>query len=81
MSILPMVDPLYVLEIKGYELIEALENGVSQYPKLEGRFPQVSGVSFTFDPLRSPGRRVIGDSIWVAGEPLDMHKVCSHEPP
>jgi len=30
----------YVLPI-GEDLLKALENGVSQYPKLEGRFPQV----------------------------------------
>ena len=29
--------PTYI----GEDLLKALENGVSQYPKLEGRFPQV----------------------------------------
>jgi hypothetical protein len=35
-----------VLGLTGQQLLEALENGVSQYPKLEGRFPCVSGVKF-----------------------------------
>jgi hypothetical protein len=30
-----------VLQASGAQLLEALENGVSMYPKLEGRFPQV----------------------------------------
>lgn len=41
-NIIPMRDPLILLEISGKCLYEALENSVSSYPKLEGRFPQVS---------------------------------------
>lgn len=41
-AILPMVDNLVVIEVTGAQLVEALENGVSKYPALEGRFPQVS---------------------------------------
>ena len=40
--ILPMLDPLVLLDVTGDQLCQALENGVSQWPKLEGRFPQVS---------------------------------------
>lgn len=40
-NIVPMRDPLVVLEITGQQLQAALENAVSAYPKLEGRFPQV----------------------------------------
>lgn len=40
-SILPMVDILVVIELTGLKLIETLESGVSKYPALEGRFPQV----------------------------------------
>jgi len=41
MAILPMVDSLVVIVITGSQLVAALENGVSKYPALEGRFPQV----------------------------------------
>lgn len=40
-NIIPMRDPLVLIEISGKYLHEALENAVSSYPKLEGRFPQV----------------------------------------
>lgn len=40
-NIIPMRDPLVVLEITGGQLHAALENAVSAYPRLEGRFPQV----------------------------------------
>lgn len=46
MNLLPIIDPLVVLSITGAQLVEVLENGVSQYPKLEGRFPLVSGFDF-----------------------------------
>jgi hypothetical protein len=40
-TILPMLDDTVVLQATGQQLLDALENGVSMYPKLEGRFPQV----------------------------------------
>ena len=69
-SILPMVDETCVIEMTGVQLVKALENGVSQYPRLEGRFPQVSGVEFTFDAAQDPGSRVVRDSVKVSGSPL-----------
>ncbi len=54
-TLLPMLDDMMTIELTGEELRAALENGVSQYPKLEGRFPCVSGVRFAFDPSRPGG--------------------------
>jgi 5'-nucleotidase len=50
----------------------ALENGVSQLPKQEGRFPQVSGVHFTYDVSRPAGSRVV--SATIRGKPLDLDR-------
>lgn len=36
-----MMDETIVIEVTGQQLLTALENGVSQYPVHEGRFPQV----------------------------------------
>ena len=41
MTILPINDKLVSIVVTGKQLLQALENGVSKYPKLEGRFPQV----------------------------------------
>ena len=41
MTILPIVDTVVSVQITGEQLLEAFENGVSKYPKHEGRFPQV----------------------------------------
>lgn len=71
-SIIPMQDPLIVIEVSGKTLYDALENGVSSYPKLEGRFPQVAGISFAFNPDRPPGTRVEPKLVRIGDEWLDF---------
>lgn len=73
-SIVPMQDPLIVLEVTGKILHEALENGVSAYPRLEGRFPQVAGVTFTFNPEALSGKRVEHRLVRIGDEWLDFEE-------
>ncbi|KAK9788853.1 hypothetical protein WJX73_008626 [Symbiochloris irregularis] len=68
MAILPMLDATVVIRASGRDVVAALENGVSQYPKLEGRFLQVSGVKFRFDPSKPPGHRIDANDVWVTKE-------------
>ncbi|KAG8235931.1 hypothetical protein J437_LFUL015996 [Ladona fulva] len=70
MDLLPMMDPLVVLSVTGEDIITALENGVSQYPKLEGRFPLIAGSSFAFDPNAPSGHRVDAKLVRVGDEYL-----------
>jgi 5'-nucleotidase / UDP-sugar diphosphatase len=65
---LPFGNRLVVLEIAGRDLNAAIENGLSQLPDMAGRFPQVSGMTISFDPRRPPGSRVL--AMTVAGAPL-----------
>jgi len=74
-NILGYIDPIAVLEASGLQIWQALENGVSQWPKLEGRFPQVSGCSFAFDPSKPAGKRIDPTSITVGDEPLVLDKL------
>lgn len=62
----PFEDPVVVLKVTGQAIREALENAVSLYPALEGRFPQVSNIRFTFDPRREVGQRVT--TVDIAGD-------------
>lgn len=71
-NVVPMCDPLLVVEVTGKILLEAIENGVSSYPKLEGRFPQVSGMSFAFDPEKPPNNRVEPRLVRIADEWLNL---------
>lgn len=45
---------------------------MSKYPKLEGRFPQVAGLSFAFDPEKPPGSRVDPKFVRIGDEYLDF---------
>ncbi|KAH7642407.1 5' nucleotidase-like protein [Dermatophagoides farinae] len=74
-NILPYMESLLVINIDGRQTYRALENGVSQFPKFEGRFPQVSGISFKFDPSKPSGSRVDINSIMIQGEPLVEDKI------
>lgn len=62
----PFEDPVVVIKVTGQAIREALENSVSLYPALEGRFPQVSNIRFTFDPRRPVGERVT--AVDIAGD-------------
>lgn len=74
-KILPYLDESVVLSVNGFQLHQALENSVSQYPKHEGRFLQVSGVKFAFDPSKPSGTRIDPRLIKVQDEYLDLEKV------
>ena len=61
--------------VAGHQLLAALNNSVSMYPKLEGRFPQVSGVTFAFDAEQAPGERVDPRFVKVQGEYPELERV------
>lgn len=68
-QILPFNNNTVELEVTGDTLLSALENGVSEVDTLEGRFPQVSGMSFSWDPDQPAGDRV--ESVTIDGSELD----------
>jgi 2',3'-cyclic-nucleotide 2'-phosphodiesterase (5'-nucleotidase family) len=78
MTELPFGNVTVLLELKGSDLLEALENGVSRVEERQGRFPQVSGVRFAYDPARPAMHRIT--EVTVNGQPLDpnrMYKVAT----
>jgi len=60
LTVLPFGNVVVTLSIDGAELKTMLENGVSQMPAVAGRFPQVSGLCFTYDISAPAGSRVTG---------------------
>lgn len=58
LTVLPFQNTLSTFEATGQDLIDALENGVSAVEEGAGRFPQVAGMKFTWDPAAEPGARV-----------------------
>jgi len=74
LSILPVIDSLVLIDVKGEHIHQALENGVSQWPKLDSRFPQVGGITFIFDPAKPPGSRIDPAYIKIGTEYMDKHQ-------
>ena len=68
-TMLPMADESCVLKMAGADVLAALENGVSSYPRLDGRWPCVSGIRFAFDPSQPVGSRVVQGSVRVDRRP------------
>jgi 2',3'-cyclic-nucleotide 2'-phosphodiesterase (5'-nucleotidase family)/predicted AlkP superfamily phosphohydrolase/phosphomutase len=58
LSVLPFGNVVVTLSVNGAELKTMLENGVSQMPAANGRFPQVSGLCFTYEVTAPAGSRV-----------------------
>jgi 5'-nucleotidase len=71
-SMLPFTDELVVLRLRGSDVLETLETGVSSWPKREGRFLQVSGITYKFDPTKPSGSRIVPGSVTVGGKPLEL---------
>ena len=70
---LPFGNVTQLTEIPGSQVLAALENGVSLVDKGAGRFPQVSGLTFVYDPKAEAGKRV--SQVMVAGAALEAAKL------
>ena len=74
LTVLPFQNTLSTFQVSGAVVIEALENGVSQIEEVKGRFPQVAGLKFTFDPtVAANAGRVQSVMVMEAGDwvPID----------
>ncbi len=69
---LPFDNYLVAIRLTGRQLRQALEHGVSAPEGRAGRFPQVSGLSFTYSRSAPVGERV--REVLVQGQPLDPGK-------
>jgi 2',3'-cyclic-nucleotide 2'-phosphodiesterase (5'-nucleotidase family) len=67
LAVLPFANVAFTVDITGAELRTFLENGVSQMPAANGRFPQVSGLCFTYDIAAPVGSRVLSAVRQAAG--------------
>lgn len=77
---LPFGNVTVLLEMTGADVKAALENGVSQIEEKAGRFPQVSGLTFTYNSKADVGARI--DAVKIGGKPLDpkaVYKVATND--
>lgn len=61
LSMLPFNNPIVKVEVSGKLLMDILEHSVarSREDSEPGRFPQVSGLKFTYDSGKLPGQRIM----------------------
>jgi 2',3'-cyclic-nucleotide 2'-phosphodiesterase (5'-nucleotidase family) len=82
-TVLPFGNVVVTLSVNGAELKTMLENGVSQMPGANGRFPEVSGLCFTYDISAPAGSRVL-DAVWQAADgscttdPVDLTDAATY---
>ena len=85
LNILPYSNDVVTASIGGQTLLDALENGAARLPVADGKFLQVSGMTFTIDLTKESSVQydsdghfvaVMGDyrvtDVRVGGEPLDL---------
>lgn len=65
---LPFGNVVVKVAVPGSAVRAALENGVSQVEAGGGRFPQVSGLRYTFNPTRPAGSRIV--EVRVGDQPI-----------
>ncbi|MEM7613527.1 MAG: bifunctional metallophosphatase/5'-nucleotidase [Pseudomonadota bacterium] len=77
LTVLPFQNTLATFQITGAQIVAALENGVSQVEAGSGRFPQIAGMRFVWDPAQAPGARIVEVMVKADGgsEPIDPEAV------
>ena len=69
---LPFGNRTVKLALSGARIREALEHGVGEIENASGAFPHVSGLTFSFDPNRPKGERIV--KVAIGGAPLEDSK-------
>ncbi|MEM8957153.1 MAG: bifunctional metallophosphatase/5'-nucleotidase [Pseudomonadota bacterium] len=85
LTVLPFQNTLSTFTATGAQIIDALENGVSQVEDVKGRFPQVSGLRFVWDPAVGPNEgRILSVEVtdgegWVPIDPEARYGVATSD--
>lgn len=84
LAVLPFQNTLSTFNIPGAGIVAALENGVSQVEEGGGRFPQVAGLKFSWDPSVAPNAGRIKEVLvfeggaWVPIAPKKIYTVATN---
>ena len=78
LEVLPFGNQIATFGLTGADVWAALENGVSEFEEQAGRFPQVGGLKYTFDPGQEAGSRIVSVEVKNADgsyAPIDLGAV------
>jgi 5'-nucleotidase len=85
LTVLPFGNTVATLGLLGSDVIVALENGVSQYQTQAGRFPQVGGMRYVFNPDLPVGSRIVSaevenpDGSFSPIDPATIYQVTTND--
>lgn len=89
LEVLPFSNTISTFELKGEDLITALENGVGRAHSAAnegtGRFPQVAGLRYAWSPDRLPGERLLSvevqnpDGSFAPLDPQATYKIATND--
>lgn len=83
LTVLPFQNVLSTFQLKGAEIVAALESGVSKIEDEAGRFPQVAGLRYRLSLKTAPnqgrvtGVEVIKNGAWAPIEPSTVYGIAS----
>ncbi len=83
LTVLPFQNTLSTFQVTGEAIVEALENGVGQVEEGAGRFPQVAGLRYVWNPSAEPGSRIVSVEVqegesWGPIDPAATYGVVSN---
>ena len=79
-AVVPFDNYIVAIRLTGKQIRDTLEHGVSGIEEEQGRFPQISGLTFTYNRLAPAGSRV--KDVFIGGQPLIADKeytVATHD--
>lgn len=84
LTTLPFGNTVATMGLRGADVVAALENGLSQGAGTAGRFPQVAGIRFAWDPAAPPGSRVRSVEVAQGGrfaalDPGRVYRVATND--
>jgi len=75
LAIIPFGNCICMIELSGEDFLTLLEHGASAVEEKAGRFLQISGAKYSYNPNRDPYERIL--QVEVGNEPLDVNRVYS----
>ncbi len=85
LTVLPFQNAIATMGLKGSDLLAALENGVSAVETNAGRFAQVAGMRYVWDPAAAAGKRIVSvemrkpDGSFAPLDPNAVYKLATND--
>lgn len=72
-AVFPFGNTIMVKDVKGSDILAALEHGVKEYPNELGGFPHTAGITFTLNAKAPVGSRI--SDLKIGGQPVVLDKI------